>query len=291
MLRNPNDMPETHQLGQGTEQWGVTGQIVAALERHHLLAVGRTLARDGLAFVRHAPPFGLVQVCVGGHGQVFLEGDFVFCATGMAYLTPPNVFHAYRTTGIGEWEFVWLMYAPDGSPLASLPKPVLVSCDPKPLGLSVEGLYHESTHGKDRTAIEGWLELAAHYGRALVESVRTTDRLTSLWAKVEKDLARSWTADDLARAAAMSKEQLRRLSLRETNRSPIEQVAWLRMQRASLLLGDAERSIEAIAAAVGYESAFAFSRAFKRWCGQPPSVHREKVLGTAAAKGPKATRR
>ena len=52
-------------------------------------------------------------------------------------------------------------------------------------------------------------------------------------------------------------------------------VTWLRLQRATTLLGAARGSIGDIAAAVGYDNAFAFSTAFKRLHGLPPSVWRK----------------
>jgi len=43
---------------------------------------------------------------------------------------------------------------------------------------------------------------------------------------------------------------------------------------ASFLLRTTDLSLEAVAEQVGYQNAFAFSVAFKRWSGIPPSQHR-----------------
>jgi len=48
------------------------------------------------------------------------------------------------------------------------------------------------------------------------------------------------------------------------------------MRRAASLLTGSERRIDAIATAVGYENAFAFSTAFKRHMKKTPSAYRSK---------------
>jgi AraC-like DNA-binding protein len=49
------------------------------------------------------------------------------------------------------------------------------------------------------------------------------------------------------------------------------------MGRASLLLARSPRTIESIAADVGYGDPFAFSVAFKRQFGVPPSAYRRAL--------------
>ena len=53
-----------------------------------------------------------------------------------------------------------------------------------------------------------------------------------------------------------------------------EYVEKLRMERAIELLGDSRRTIEEIAQMIGYASDKSFRRAFKRFTGQAPSMHR-----------------
>jgi AraC-like DNA-binding protein len=72
----------------------------------------------------------------------------------------------------------------------------------------------------------------------------------------------------------MSAEHLRRLCLRELGRTPVQQLTYLRIQRAKELLESSDDKLEAIAPAVGYVSALVFSRAFKRWVGCTPSEYR-----------------
>ncbi len=57
----------------------------------------------------------------------------------------------------------------------------------------------------------------------------------------------------------------------------MDRITWMRMDRAAALLGRSVLTIATVAEAVGYSSPFAFSTAFKRKMGIPPSAyHRMK---------------
>ena len=86
-----------------------------------------------------------------------------------------------------------------------------------------------------------------------------------------REPAAEWTLPALAAKVHMSTEHLRRLCLRELGRTPVQQLTYLRMQRAKELLENSDDKLEAIAPAVGYLSALVFSRAFKRWIGCTPT--------------------
>lgn len=57
-------------------------------------------------------------------------------------------------------------------------------------------------------------------------------------------------------------------------RSPMRQVAHLRMQHAAQLLRTTDATIESIADAVGYANPYVFSNAFTKWTGSRPSAFR-----------------
>jgi len=92
---------------------------------------------------------------------------------------------------------------------------------------------------------------------------------------VAHDLAADWTLDRLAARYRASKEQFRRVCLRELGRSPMQHLTSLRIERAQQLLDSTQDKIEAIAEQIGFENAPVFSRAFKRWVGQSPKRYRE----------------
>lgn len=87
------------------------------------------------------------------------------------------------------------------------------------------------------------------------------------------------TLAELARKAGTSRATLARRFAAAVGETPLAYLARLRMEHAARALRDApERGLEEHAAAHGYRSVAAFSRAFKRWSGQSPSTHRDQGL-------------
>jgi AraC-like DNA-binding protein len=86
--------------------------------------------------------------------------------------------------------------------------------------------------------------------------------------------AKSWTVEELARCAAISRSALAQRFTDLIGSSPIHYLAGWRIQLARQMLRDGTYSIPDVAARVGYESEAAFNRAFKRFVGVPPAAWR-----------------
>jgi AraC-like DNA-binding protein len=89
--------------------------------------------------------------------------------------------------------------------------------------------------------------------------------------------AARWTIAALAKAAGASRATLARRVLAETGMSPLRWLAGHRMHLAARLLVDGDESLAAIAARIGYQAEFAFSRAFKRHTGLAPGAFRRRA--------------
>lgn len=79
---------------------------------------------------------------------------------------------------------------------------------------------------------------------------------------------------EVAARVGRSPRQLQRLFEAELGATPSAWYRDLRLQRAKALVEESDRSLAEIAAATGFESAVAFSRAFRRRFGAPPSAWR-----------------
>ncbi|WP_437684984.1 AraC family transcriptional regulator [Sorangium sp. So ce176] len=99
---------------------------------------------------------------------------------------------------------------------------------------------------------------------------------------IQEKLAARWTIEALARAAGLSRAAFARRFLAEVGVPPLRYVAELRMQRAAELLAEGDRSLASVAAEVGYDSEFAFSRAFKRHTGEAPGAFRRRSRSQGA---------
>ena len=82
---------------------------------------------------------------------------------------------------------------------------------------------------------------------------------------------RKWTVGDLAAGAAVSRSLLDERFRAILGRSPIRYLTEWRMHLAQDLLATGDLGVLAVARRVGYDSEEAFSRAFKRAAGLPPS--------------------
>lgn len=87
--------------------------------------------------------------------------------------------------------------------------------------------------------------------------------------------ARSWTVEELADCAAISRAALGKRFVELVGEAPIQYLAGWRMHLARRLLRDSDLSLGEIAARVGYESEAAFNRAFSRLVGAPPGTWRQ----------------
>ena len=92
-----------------------------------------------------------------------------------------------------------------------------------------------------------------------------------------------WTLQRLAHDAGASRTVLAERFAAFTGMPPMVYLLRWRMQVAATRLGNPSMTVAAVAAAVGYESEAAFSRAFKRCTGVPPSRWRASRPGPPAA--------
>lgn len=159
--------------------------------------------------------------------------------------------------------------------------------DAEPLAEAIRRLHTEvlGAHEAAMAAqLAGWVHLCAlRLVREPGAAAHGDERLRRLWSRVDAELGAPWDMAALAAAASVSGEHLRRLCQREQGRSPMAEVTRLRMRRAGLLLRGAPLKVEAVAAAVGYGSLYAFSAAFRREVGVAPSAWRKGEEGSLAA--------
>jgi AraC-like DNA-binding protein len=97
--------------------------------------------------------------------------------------------------------------------------------------------------------------------------------LSLLHAQVAYD----WTAEALAREVNMSRSAFAERFTSLMGQPPMRYLTAWRMQLARRSLLETRQTVAQIAYAVGYDSEAAFTRAFRRECGAPPSAWRRRT--------------
>ncbi len=93
-------------------------------------------------------------------------------------------------------------------------------------------------------------------------------------ALLHAEPARSWTVEELAHRAAISRAALAKRFVDVVGESPMQYLTGWRMHLARRLLSESPLGLAEIASRVGYDSEAAFNRAFRRIVGIPPASWR-----------------
>ncbi|HMU84441.1 MAG TPA: AraC family transcriptional regulator [Leptospiraceae bacterium] len=101
-------------------------------------------------------------------------------------------------------------------------------------------------------------------------SAMLDEKISSVLDSVHRKPAHAWTLDGLARMVGMSRASLASRFRGAMGMTVMDYVARLRLDAGRVLLEDESMTLEDAAQAVGYSSAFAFSKAFKRVFGRSP---------------------
>lgn len=259
------------------EPWLEGAPICSSLADYGMIHLGVVEAYDPYRFIRPVSIATEVLACFGGRGMVLIDGEWTECHAGQAVLIPQYSAIGYYAVGNEPWKMVWVCYQPSGGgcPIITPSSPVMADYDPALILHAVEGLRLEGSSARDSVCMESWVKLIHRLVLRFAQPWQQEDKLQVLWEKVAARLEHPWTLDSLATEAGCCSELLRQRCHQYLGRSPMQHLTYLRMQRAAQLLVETDEKIPQIASRVGYRDAVAFSVAFKKWTGCPPSELRE----------------
>jgi AraC-like DNA-binding protein len=245
-------------LADEERHWARAGDvIVLPYGDQHSMGGVEPADRVSLTTFMSDPPWDEFPVLVHGAGgaRTDIVCGYLHCDDPLfdpALRALPPLFVVRPDEAAARWVRASIDYAMRPSPL-SRQLPALL------LG-EVLRLHLASAPAVDR----GWLA-------ALRDPV-----LAPALAALHAEPARKWTVADLAGRAAVSRSLLDARFRTVLGRSPIRYLTGWRMHVAEELLTTSELSVFAVARRAGYESEEAFSRAFKRARGEPPSSWRAR---------------
>lgn len=106
-------------------------------------------------------------------------------------------------------------------------------------------------------------------------------RLALAIRSLHQDPARPWTVEQMAEEAALSRSAFFNRFRQKLGVAPMEYLTSWRMALAKNLLRSGQAGLQEIAEKIGYGSASAFSTAFTRLVGMPPSRYAEQAAAVA----------
>lgn len=101
--------------------------------------------------------------------------------------------------------------------------------------------------------------------------------VTAALHAMHSDPAKAWTVEELAGRGGLSRAAFARRFTTMVGRPPLVYLTWLRMTTAARLLRESDSTLRALAVQCGYNSEFAFAKAFKREYGVAPGQYRRRV--------------
>lgn len=151
---------------------------------------------------------------------------------------------------------------------------------------AAEAYIYESTgdaHDAGGLAAHQAAYISANILRELKQEQEGADsrirvRLRGVWESVNAGPGSAWSVAVMAQEANMSVRHFQRVMKEQYGVTAEAMLKKIRMEHARELLLSTELTLEQICERAGYQSVYAFSRAFKRYVGQSPGNYRKQKL-------------
>jgi len=232
--------------------------------------------------------------CADGEGWVDLgNGSTMRISHRQMVVIPAGVPHRYGASGHDPWTIYWFhLHGHDAAELIRL-----YGLDQGPIDLphasyaEMIGIFDECyALLEDRPyslqvhvhAAQSVRRLLSGIGMAAVRAGRSEpgDRhLERAFAYMAERLDQNISLEELARHTGISRQHLIHLFKQETGMPPIEYFLRLKMQKAGQLLHLTSMSVKEVAAVVGIDDPYYFSRLFRKRMGCSPSSFRSSPKG------------
>ena len=285
------------------------GQIIHFLPANLLGHVGRHPLGVGLHIKclgwypkarRHRieRPLGLDEsiliFCTKGKGWAVIDGRRLTISAGEVLFIPANKQHAYGAGDDDPWSIHWAHFA--GTAAASyatlLPAHEYMLSIPPSDTKEIARMFRESYRVASSGLTERTVLLISHTlryvlallffqtGRSLRGgSLTIAHDLTKSIEFMRANVARSLTLQELSRQAGLSPTRFSALFREQTGSSPVDHHIRLRMQAACHYLDTTALSVKEVAAKLGYDDPYYFSRIFQKTLGCSPLSYRRSVKG------------
>ncbi len=280
-----------------------TGERIAILPRQVVTKALETPTLNGLLAVAAgissnvtnalgqpptANPETLLIYCSRGHGWCEMRGRRNELSPGQLLVIPAGAPHVYGADRECLWAISWVQAA--GVNLAFFLHQLGATADQPVIEIGtdsqVPALFQELLDAIEAGTSTTHLAQAAHAltrlfelcssqpGNQACNEADAAQKIRQSIAYMGEHLDQPLQVAALAAKANISQSHYFALFKRHIGSTPIEYFTHLRMQRACHLLGTTTMSVKGVAAALGYDDPFYFSRVFRSVQGVAPSDYR-----------------
>jgi len=232
--------------------------------------------------------------CTKGKGWLDIDGETVAVGAGEVLIIPPNKAHSYHADEKDPWSIHWAHFS--GTSAASyasmLPAHEYVLTVTESDSRDIAKMFRECYRLMSGGLTEKTLLLVSHImrhalgvlffqsGRSQSGGARViVHDLTKSIEFMRANVARPLTLRELSRHAGLSPARFSSLFRDQTGSSPVEHHIRLRMQAACHYLDTTALSVKEVAAELGYDDPYYFSRIFQKTLGCSPLAYRRSVKG------------
>lgn len=257
---------------------------IHCMDDYKVLLAGISKLTPGYLVERTPSYFNLILYCNRGSATVRQNNRSVKINPGEILIAPAGTTYSYQPTG-RNWDISWahLIDGPEWNVLFGSSLLIRQAQWGKQVVKTMESYIDEANtrHPDSKKALKLNIELLVVYLKRELsviapDVISAQETLQVLWSKVHENLQHKWTIDEMAASTGLCRTQLYRLCLKVHETTPMDMVTTMRMELASEMLSFTNYTLTMIADGTGYENAFAFSKAFKRYSGISPKEYRAK---------------
>ena len=270
-------------IGKRCREWflPLEGEEAEPLRRHGVIVSGHSVLRPPYVMSRPGHTFYILLMPYAGELTLTMPKKKDKIRAGEIWLMPPTALYRYELTR-GEMGMTWFHF--DANSI-SMPH------NDAPARLAWHGdvinrmkfyftTLSRQAHHPDGELRRKFYELIGVELRRLpvagqdTANVGTVTRIRRVWDELEQNLHEDWNVAAIAAKAGFSSSRFHALSVEYFGVSPHEKLTRMRMNRACALLRLTNHKTEVIARELGYSTAFAFSKTFKKTVGVNPTAYR-----------------
>lgn len=231
-------------------------------------------------------PWHMALITISGSAEYEFQGQRKEMQPNQIWVGPADTPHLYRATS--DWKFISaaLFKANAFAHLEHVCIHRELSSRANHLIGAVEAYLYESAIAEtaDSTIPRGIADyIAQSIARELLTDEghrisRARHRLNRLWEEVNADPGTDWRLPMLASRVHVSIRQFQRMMRENYEMTAESMLIRIRMAHARELLTATDFTMAVIAERVGYQSVYAFSKAFKRFYNMPPGAYKKHAL-------------